>query len=77
MYLKSLKIENFRKFGEENNLIEFVSQKNNLFSDEINIAKATTLVVGKNNAGKTTITEALEKLLEKKVLEKMIIIFHT
>jgi len=66
MYLKSLKIENFRKFGEENNLIEFVSQKNSLSSDEINIAKATTLVVGKNNAGKTTITEVLEKLLEKK-----------
>lgn len=66
MYLKSLKIKNFRKFEEENNLIEFVSQKDSLSSDEINIAKATTLVVGKNNAGKTTITEVLEKLLNKK-----------
>lgn len=62
MYLKSLQINNFRKFGTSNNVIEFVDSKENLQSD-INIASATTLIVGKNNAGKTTITKALEKLL--------------
>jgi predicted ATP-dependent endonuclease of OLD family len=66
MYLKSLKIKNFRKFGEDNNVIEFVSQKDGLISNNINVAKATTLVVGKNNSGKTTIIEAIEKLIEKK-----------
>ena len=66
MYLKSLKITNFRKFGDENNVIKLVSQKDGLTSDDINVAKATTLVVGKNNSGKTTITEALEKLTENK-----------
>lgn len=62
MYLKSLKISNFRKFGTNNNIIEFVDSKINLQQD-INIALATTLIVGKNNSGKTTITKALEKLL--------------
>ena len=66
MYLKNLKIKNFRKFGEINNIIEFVSQKDSLTSDDINIAKVTTLVVGKNNSGKTTITAALEKVTENK-----------
>jgi putative ATP-dependent endonuclease of the OLD family len=63
MYLKSLQISNFRKFGTTENTIEFVDSKENLQSD-INIASATTLIVGKNNAGKTTITKALEKLLK-------------
>ena len=70
MYLKSLKIKNFRKFGNENNLVEFVSQKEALSSEEINVAKATTLIVGKNNSGKTTITEALVKLIEKKLFNE-------
>lgn len=63
MYLKSLKISNFRKFGEENNIIEFVDSKDNLNGD-INIASASTLIVGKNNSGKTTITKALEKIIK-------------
>ncbi|OCL81641.1 ATP-dependent nuclease [Arcobacter porcinus] len=63
MYLKSLEINNFRKFGTTENTIEFVDSKENLQSD-INIASATTLIVGKNNVGKTTITKALEKLLK-------------
>jgi len=70
MYLKTIKIKNFRKFGIENNLIEFVSQKDALSTDDINIAKATTLIVGKNNSGKTTITEALAKLIEKKAFNE-------
>lgn len=62
MYLKSLQITNFRKFGTTENIIEFVDSKDNLQQD-INIALPTTLIVGKNNSGKTTITKALEKLL--------------
>ena len=69
MYLKSLKIKNFRKFGEDNNLIEFVDSKDGLESDSINIASATTLIVGKNNSGKTTITKALEKIIDNKKFE--------
>src|SRR5574344_1356171 len=61
MYLKSLQITNFRKFGTTENIIEFLDSKDNLQQD-INIALATTLIVGKNNSGKTTITKALETL---------------
>ncbi|MDY6228291.1 MAG: AAA family ATPase [Clostridium sp.] len=68
MYLKSLKIVNFRKFRTEENIIEFVDtksyqeQKN---SKEINIASTTTLIVGKNNCGKTTVIQALDKLINE------------
>lgn len=64
MYLKSLQISNFRKFGTTENTIEFVDSKDNLQKNEVDIASATTLIVGKNNSGKTTITKALEKLLQ-------------
>lgn len=70
MYLKSFKIKNFRKFGEDNNLIEFVDSKNGLQADSINIATATTLIVGKNNSGKTTITKALDKIIDNKKFEE-------
>jgi len=70
MYLKSLKIKNFRKFGEDNNLIEFVDSKDGLAVDSINIATATTLIVGKNNSGKTTITKALYKIIDNKRFEE-------
>lgn len=66
MHLKSLKITNFRKFGKENNVVEFVGAKDiSLKSPTINIAPSTTLIVGKNNSGKTTVTEALKKFLGK------------
>ncbi|APQ61939.1 hypothetical protein PPOLYM_01375 [Paenibacillus polymyxa] len=68
MYLKSLRISNFRKFGFENNKIEFVDAKSyqeQIKSKEINIAPTTTLLVGKNNSGKTTIINALDKLINK------------
>lgn len=66
MHLKSLKIKNFRKFGTENNTVEFVDSKDYLKQQEgknTNIAPITTLIVGKNNSGKTTITKALHKLV--------------
>lgn len=64
MYLKSLKIKNFRKFGNKNNIVEFVDSKESLATaSDVNVAKATSLVVGKNNAGKTTIITALDKIV--------------
>lgn len=79
MYLKRIKIENFRKFGAKENTVEFVNSKempkksqkiDNIRekqeSDQfINMAAVTTLIVGKNNAGKTTIIKALDKLFKK------------
>lgn len=66
MYLKSLKIKNFRKFGTENNKIEFVDSNiyQELRKEEgINIAPTTTLIVGKNNCGKSTIVKSLDNLI--------------
>ena len=68
MYLKSLKIKNFRKFGNKNNIVEFVDSKESLATaNDINVAKATSLVVGKNNAGKTTIITALDKIINNQM----------
>ena len=66
MYLKKLKINNYRKFSTNDNLIEFVDAEayenaNNITN--FNIATTTTLIVGKNNAGKTTIIHALNKIV--------------
>ncbi|MGG4462044.1 AAA family ATPase [Brevibacillus porteri] len=69
MYLKSLIISNFRKFGLKNNKIEFVDAKSyqeQKQGKEINIAPTTTLIVGKNNSGKTTIINALDILINNK-----------
>ncbi|MGT2667028.1 ATP-dependent nuclease [Streptococcus rifensis] len=74
MYLKSIRIENFRKFRSSNNIISFVPavdlEKNNTKIQSsaqenklIDIASKTTLIVGKNNSGKTTIVTALKKLI--------------
>lgn len=62
MHLASLKMSNFRKFGCQDNTLHFVSNSRN--HDKANlVAGASTLIVGKNNAGKTTVTEALKKIL--------------
>lgn len=66
MYLKSLKINNFRKFGTKNNIIEFVDSKDSLLSTKINVACASSLIVGQNNSGKTTIIKALHKVVKDK-----------
>ncbi len=66
MFLKSIKIYNFRKFGVKNNQVKFVDAENYVVSRtgaDVNIASTTTLIVGKNNAGKTTIITALDKLI--------------
>lgn len=68
MYFKSLKLHNFRKFRTTENIIEFADaesyekQKQDNTKD-VNVASTVTLVVGKNNAGKTTIIQALDKLV--------------
>ena len=83
MYLKSLKLTNYRKFSTKQNEIEFISSKlikadkkiddqndkdivqkdsSNEGIAEIDVASDTTLIIGKNNAGKTTIITALDTL---------------
>lgn len=63
MYLKRFALENFRKFRSRNNEIDFVDAKDYKEDETINIAPKTTLIIGKNNSGKTTIVEALKKLV--------------
>ncbi len=63
MYLKSIAIENFRKFGDQDNVVYFVSGDKQIDKDKDKVAAATTLIVGKNNAGKTTVVKALEFVL--------------
>ena len=63
MYLKSLSMENFRKFGTENNVVHFAAATDYKAEECLNIAPKTTLIVGKNNSGKTTVIEALKHLL--------------
>lgn len=65
MYLKSFSLCNFRKFRNKNNTINFVSSKNTFNEKDINLASGTTLIIGKNNSGKTTITNALNIILNK------------
>ena len=72
MYLKSFKITNFRKFGFKNNYIDFVQSDYQKLTDVDSeseksgsfVAGATTLVIGKNNSGKTTVTKALKHVVE-------------
>lgn len=79
MYFKRLQLINFRKFSTEKNTVEFVSSgivQNHFNSNQdatnkledgnealIDVASDTTLIVGKNNAGKTTIIAALDRLV--------------
>ena len=75
MFLKRLKLTNYRKFSSEKNIVEFISSKivlnqdndeeNSVQNDcdEIDVASDTTLIIGKNNAGKTTIITALDNLI--------------
>lgn len=54
-FLKSIKIENFKGFGEERNEIEFA------YPESDGSKSGLTFIVGPNNAGKSTIFEALLK----------------
>lgn len=66
MYLKSLKIFNFRKFKETDNTIGFVEASHSKV-EESPVASSTSLIIGKNNAGKTTVTKALEFIIDDSV----------
>lgn len=72
MYLQSFTIKNFRKFGEHDNEVMFVNSKeichNNSGQDAPPlVSPSSTLIIGKNNTGKTTITHALTMLTNNKL----------
>ncbi len=56
---------NFRKYRESDNEISLVPSLRQK-SSELNIENNTSMIVGKNNAGKTTIVRALEVLIDDK-----------
>lgn len=77
MYLKSLSIKNYRKYGEEVQTINFAHSKWPEMSgvedesEKINItekyiSKSSSLIVGKNNSGKSTIVKLLSTLQNTK-----------
>ena len=77
MYLKSLSIKNYRKYGENSQTINFAHSKwLEILDDEdettkINkteeyISKNSSLIVGKNNSGKSTIVKLLTTLQNTK-----------
>lgn len=77
MYLKSLLIKNYRKYGEEAQTINFAHSKWPEMSgieeesEKINIteeyiSKSSSLIVGKNNSGKSTIIKLLNTLQNTK-----------
>lgn len=70
MYLESLTIKNFRKFKDKNNTVYFVGSKEIKAEQEEEgaslVAPSSTLIIGKNNSGKTTIAEALNFIANKK-----------
>jgi putative ATP-dependent endonuclease of OLD family len=72
MYLKSFTVKNYRKFRDKNNKVYFVeprqvesTNKKDDVSDSV-IAPSTTLIIGKNNTGKTTIVNALKLICDNK-----------
>ena len=64
MYLKEFELRNFRKF-----LYVDINSKNSVYFSNphglgnLNIASRTSLLIGPNNCGKTTIIACLDKLL--------------
>ena len=77
MYLKSLSIKNDRKYGEEVQVINFAHSKwpemsgdedemQKLNITEEYISKSSSLIVGKNNSGKSTIVKLLNTLQNSK-----------
>lgn len=77
MYLKSLSVKNYRKYGEEVQTINFAHGKWPEMSDtkeesvkfnitEEYISKSSSLIVGKNNSGKSTIVKLLNTLQNTK-----------
>ena len=73
MYLKSLQLTHFRKFDESDNVIEFVGPTRPTGSDDADsasetrprahVAADTTLIIGGNNSGKSTVVHALRMIV--------------
>ena len=77
MYLKSLSIKNYRKYGKEVQTINFAHSKwpeipgdedelEKINITEEYISKSSSLIVGKNNSGKSTIVKLLSTLQNSK-----------
>ncbi|MBT0891609.1 AAA family ATPase [Streptococcus lutetiensis] len=77
MYLKSLSIKNYRKYGEKGQTINFAhskwpertddeSESKRIDITEQYISKSSSLIVGKNNSGKSTIVKLLNTLQNTK-----------
>ena len=77
MYLKSLSIKNYRKYGKEVQTINFAHSKwpeipgdedklEKINITEEYISKSSSLIVGKNNSGKSTIVKLLNTLQNSK-----------
>ncbi len=67
MYLESLTIKNYRKFGNKDNKIcfvqpEVIAVKTEEEDERSVVAPSTTLIIGKNNTGKTTVANALKMI---------------
>lgn len=59
MFLESFQLKHFRKFNETDNIVKFISGRN---EEKIDISKVSTLIIGQNNAGKSTIFKAFQML---------------
>lgn len=69
MHLESLTIKNYRKFRSTDNTICFVKPEAINISSESKqlksvVSPSTTLIIGKNNTGKTTVVNALKMLCQ-------------
>lgn len=74
MYLKKIQMKNFRKYRNEHNIFTFVNADGIKVKDtrvgkneskpNIDVASSTTLIVGKNNTGKTSVIQALLKIIK-------------
>lgn len=72
MYLKSLSIKNYRKYGLETQKIDFahsqwptivgLDEEQKEVATENYISKSSSLIIGKNNSGKSTIVKLLKTL---------------
>lgn len=66
MYLKSLVIKNYRKYGESQNEICFAHSHAKQSETEQYISESSSLMIGPNNSGKSTIVELLDTLQNTK-----------
>ena len=58
MFIRTIKIENYRRFHNSDNEVYFATNKD---KNKQNKELSTTLIIGQNNAGKTSIISAIQK----------------